>query len=178
MPEGGVTPRALFSRFKALHPKQREEFIQLVGSESTTDLFGAFWNALPMQERSPFLLQVIAHIRPVLIREAIPLVKAFPELSVEEQVELISKAYEKSTTDFEAGIVSREQQRFRAKRNRKASLATIRRNVEMCDLRGQDPEKWYPKSLARRFGVSDAYVRRVLKQESMWRQLAAQNRTN
>lgn len=166
-----TAPRALLDQYRRLAPEQRAEFIQLVASESNDELFGAFWNALPIQERSPFMLQVVSFVRPILIREAIPIVRAFPELSVEELVGKVSVAYEESVTELEAALILREERKFKAQRDPKSRPKTIRRNIEICDCHQQNPQL-SKAQLGKRFKVSAAYVRKVLRNQPHWRRLA------
>ena len=56
---------------------------------------------------------------------------------------------------------------------------TVKRNVEICNLRNEDKKKWSQGRLAKKFNVTDRYIRKVLEEESKWRQiLAKQERTN
>jgi len=68
--------------------------------------------------------------------------------------------------------ILREELAYRKrKRDRKSDPETIRRNVEICDAFHKEGNK---KKLARRFGVTDRYIRQVIKEESHWREQAKQ----
>jgi hypothetical protein len=57
-------------------------------------------------------------------------------------------------------------------RNRRSDPETIRRNVEICDLRKQDRKLWSLGRLAGKYGVTKRAISFVLEEEDKWRQLA------
>lgn len=58
-------------------------------------------------------------------------------------------------------------------KRRKSDPETIRRNVEICDLRRQDSRKWSQGRLAKKYHVTARLIRSVLKNEHKWRESAA-----
>ncbi len=66
-----------------------------------------------------------------------------------------------------AGIAGKGKRRTSAER-------TIRRNVEICDLRKLDAKKWTHGRLAKKYGMKKQSLARILKTEEKWRHLASQ----
>jgi hypothetical protein len=60
----------------------------------------------------------------------------------------------------------------RHQRNRKSAEATIRRNIEICDLRKKDPKTWSFRRLARKYEIRWQSVQRIVAAEPKWRDLA------
>lgn len=59
-------------------------------------------------------------------------------------------------------------------KRRRSSPATIRRNVQICDLRKQDVKKWTFGTLAMKFKVKRQTILRILDEEQKWRDLHSQ----
>lgn len=177
-----ATPQALLDLYRALTPEQQTEFIRLVARESNTHLFGAFFNALPLPERAPFMQQALEHVarvqRPILIQHTLEVVRRFPTLSVDEMVGEVSADYERALVELEEGISALVQHTFKDRRDRKSDPEIVRRNVEICDLRRQDRKKWTLGRLARKYGVTNRAITKVIQEESKWRRLAARPGTN
>lgn len=72
------------------------------------------------------------------------------------------------------GVVQKEVANYKSKRNRKSDPDTIKRNVEICDLRKQDRKKWSLRKLAKHFNVTDRAITLVLKDEDKWRRLGTE----
>ena len=58
-------------------------------------------------------------------------------------------------------------------KRRGSSPKTIRRNVEICDLRKKDAKHWSHTQLGRKYGMNKRSVSRILKNEEKWRELAS-----
>jgi hypothetical protein len=78
--------------------------------------------------------------------------------------------------DIKRDMLTIETERLKQRRNRKSSPATIHRNIEICDLRRQNPKHWSQGRLAKKYKVTDRMIRSILKQERKWRRLALQMR--
>ena len=50
-------------------------------------------------------------------------------------------------------------------RNRRSSPETIRRNVEICDLRKQNPSKWSYGRLGKKVGLTKQAIKKILDEE-------------
>jgi hypothetical protein len=59
----------------------------------------------------------------------------------------------------------------KAARDRPSDPETIKRNVEICDLRKQDQKKWSFGRLAKKFDVARQSIANILKEEEKWRKL-------
>ena len=80
--------------------------------------------------------------------------------------------------EFTTVISKAEAAKLKAERDRKSDPDTIQRNVEICDLRKQDPKKWSHRMIGRKYALTPQAVAKILKEESKWRQLGAQAPTN
>lgn len=172
-----MSTQSFCNQFRQLTTEQRIAFVRLIANESDCALLGEFWNALPIKEQiefmHPLLEEMAKRLRPILIRETIMVVKRFPDLSEEELLEEISKRYEQTLMEVEEGLAIREEHKFKSLRNRKSSPATIRQNVEICDLRQANPKKWSLRRLAMKYEMDWRSIQRIVKAESKWRQLAS-----
>jgi hypothetical protein len=82
---------------------------------------------------------------------------------------------------LEGAMIERQEaqaiiEQFKAKlgKKRTSDPATIKRNVEICDLRKQDKKYWSHGQLGLKYGMNKRSVARILKDEEKWRQLASQ----
>jgi hypothetical protein len=57
------------------------------------------------------------------------------------------------------------------KRDRKHDPEIVRRNVEICDRRKEDPKAWSLKKLAAKYKISIRNITLILLDEAKWRQL-------
>ncbi len=174
MPTSAPTPQSVYKSFQKLATQHQMKFARLAGGGVSAEFIGELWNASTVAEQilfiRPLLERVIATIRPILIREAVPIIRAYPGLSAEELIEPISDAYERSIRELESGLVTREKQRFKQERERKSSPTVVKRNVEICDL--YKTGKWSHERLARKYGVQRPAIQKVLKQCAKWRRLS------
>jgi hypothetical protein len=99
-----------------------------------------------------------------------------PEISDEEFDRLFNEQMKQVMEGYNRVIGEREQAKLKKQRDRKSDSETVRRNVEICDLRKRDPKKWSLAMLGRKFDLSKQAVKRILDEESKWRRLAAQSR--
>lgn len=58
-------------------------------------------------------------------------------------------------------------------KRRRSDPQTIRRNVEICDLRKHDARKWTQGRLGKKYHVTTRAIRKILADEEKWRKLAA-----
>ena len=87
---------------------------------------------------------------------------------------LLAKHVEQFAEDFARQAAEMERVKLKEQRDRKSDPETIRRNVEICDLRQQDRKKWSLGRLAKHFGVTTRAITKVLANENKWRRLAQQ----
>jgi hypothetical protein len=57
------------------------------------------------------------------------------------------------------------------KRNRRSDPEIVKRNVEICNLRQENPTLWSQGKLGRKFGINPRTVRKILAEEKKWRDL-------
>jgi hypothetical protein len=57
-------------------------------------------------------------------------------------------------------------------RNRTSSPETIRRNVEICDLRKNNSKLWTQRKLAKKYEMEYQSIQDILDEEAKWRHLA------
>jgi len=60
----------------------------------------------------------------------------------------------------------------RHERNRKSASKTVRRNLEICELRKKDRKTWSMRNLARKYGMKWQSIQNILTNEAKWRRLA------
>jgi hypothetical protein len=77
---------------------------------------------------------------------------------------------------IEASRATREQRNkifaLLQSRNRKSAPETIRRNVEICNLRDKDPRTWSLRRLARKYHIKWQSIQRIVKNCQHWREQA------
>jgi len=177
-----ITPQSIVDRFLLLSAANRIEFGKLLGRELTAELAHLICGRLQPIEFQRFVDMIMDETwrstLPSMVNAAIRISRESPELQGED--------FERAIVDFhvrELQLISRdsvkiETDKLKQQRNRKSSPKTIRRNIEICDLRRRDPKHWSHGRLAKKFGVTDRMIRSVLTQEKKWRRLAIQMRIN
>ncbi len=132
--------QSLCGQFWQLSPADRQEFIRSIGSKADSDLFGEFWNALPIGERRPFLQPLFQHVisilRPMLIKNTAKVMQQFPNLTLDEYVEPVTAEHHRSVAELEEGLVLREEHKFKSQRD--AKPRHTQRDAEIVRLHDEE----------------------------------------
>jgi hypothetical protein len=170
-----LTPGAVADLFRGLSPEGQKACLEQLNL--TAEAIFLLLHSLSPTERSQFtdmiFEEVIWQVFPWLTRHAITAVKQHPEASDEELYALVNEAARRSIEEYEASYTELAEAQLKEKRDRKSAPGTVRRNVEICDLRKQDPKKWSLGMLGKRFKLTRQTVKRILEDEAKWRRLAA-----
>ncbi|HEV3146659.1 MAG TPA: hypothetical protein VGZ47_22425 [Gemmataceae bacterium] len=179
---GIVTPKTLVDFYSMFTKEQKDEFLVRLGKVSTPYVpLRILCELSPAQqlEFSNRSTAVYFHIlMPIIVQQARKLVREQPQLP-DEQFDKELDTRVRALIDIyikEAASIERDQ--IKQKRDRKSDPETIRRNVEICDLRKKDPTTWTQCKLAKHFKIKAPSIRKVLKHEDEWRKKASQLSTD
>jgi hypothetical protein len=77
--------------------------------------------------------------------------------------------------DQQRGLIKAivQADRLLSRRNRKSAPATVRRNIEICDLRRKDQRTWSFRRLSNKYGITYQSIQRIIRDESKWRKLGS-----
>ena len=178
-----LTPKELLESFWILSDDDKTAFLELFGQNLNAESAWLVVNALPIAERERFtdILQetMVALIYPVLVKEARELAKRTHDLTDDQFDKELADRVTESSREYSEAIGQREAAKLKQQRDRKSNPDIVRRNIEICTLRNQDPTYWSQGRLAKKFKLkASRAIRLILEQESKWRLLAAQQRTN
>jgi hypothetical protein len=115
---------------------------------------------------------------PLLLQTACRVARAQPNLTGSDFEIAVNQAVKGVMDEYDRIIGEREAAKLKEQRDRKSDPEIIRRNVEICDLRKQDPKKWTLGRLAKKYDVTSRAIRKTLKEEAKWRRLKAEMGTN
>ena len=115
---------------------------------------------------------------PISLQEARKVARENPSISDEEFDKDLLRRVSDYMERYDRGIGEREAAKLKAKRDRKPDQKIAIRNVEICDLRRQDPRLWSQGRLAKKFKVGVRYIRKVLVEETEWRAKATRGPTS
>ena len=76
--------------------------------------------------------------------------------------------------DSEEEVIKHLRARMKKDRDRKSAPETIKRNVEICDLRKQNKKKWSMNALGKKYDMTRQSIDEILKAEEKWRSLLAE----
>jgi hypothetical protein len=173
-----VTPQVVFDLYALLSNEQQIAFLKLLGRASTAEVPFMINGELTIGEQQRYAEMIgdtaIAHLMPVLAAAALTAVREFPNATNAEIEQAIVRAAEKSFQEYDDHVSEIEQAKLKSKRDRKPDPETIRRNVEICNLRKHDKKTWTHGKLAQRYKMKKQTVARILKAEAKWRQNASQ----
>jgi hypothetical protein len=183
MPHAGL--QAVLDSFRALPADDRRDFFQSIAGEIPVESALVLFGNMPLSERERFIQkivdEVVGRVMPAVIITGIHVLQEKPELAGKELEKLVAKHHAeelvKASQQVSQMYKSFEAARLKAKRDRKSAPATVRRNVEICNLRKRDPKHWSQGQLAKKFKVSSPAIRKILKDEAKWRRLAADQDT-
>jgi hypothetical protein len=173
-----ATPKVVFDLFCLLSREGQEDFLRRLAQISPPEVPFFIVHHLSIQQQFHFSQMIydtlIRQLFPLLVRQARITVQENPTLSdAEIDMELESEA--QKTMDFavrQIGDLARAE--LKEQRDRKSDPDTVRRNVEICDLRKQDKRKWSYGMLGRKFDLTKQAIKKVLAEEAKWRRLTTQ----
>jgi hypothetical protein len=172
------TPQTLLDLYNLLPVEARREFLRLLGSQSSAKVPILITNELPPEERERYAKSIHAAfwktLFPVLAREAVRLAREQPALSDSELEARCRQAFEEYDQQQRLLAVAKVKE----KRDRPSDPATVKRNVEICDLRLQNRKHWTLGRLANKYGLSREAINKIQREEGHWRRLAAGLSTN
>jgi hypothetical protein len=108
------------------------------------------------------------------LSEAQRLARESPDLSEEEFGQILHERIKAAVEGHEREMKRLHIAQFKENVSRTSKNADIiHRNVQICDLKRQDPKTWTLENLRHRFGFADrSSIRDILKDEAKWRRLA------
>jgi hypothetical protein len=171
-----VTPQTLLDIYSLMPNEDKHTFLCLLGRVSTAELPFVVTRELSPTEAGRYSQMVFEQLLwtlfPILLREAVRLVKERPLAADQELVQALNERMRESMEEYDRKITALEASKLKEERDRTSSTDTVKRNVEICNLRKQDRKKWTLFKLARHYGVSCRTITLVLKDEEKWRRLA------
>jgi hypothetical protein len=167
-------PGAVFDLFQALTLEQKGDFLRRLAQISSEDLPLYIIAHLPKSADiglSRRLFGVLANaMLPLVIDHAWELLRDHPEITRERFGEEIATLVK----ELVVKLAEQERGNLKAQRDRKSDPETIRRNVEICDLREEDKKKWTQGRLAKKYDLTPQAIRKILSNEAKWRRLISQ----
>jgi hypothetical protein len=180
MPHAGL--QAVLDSFRALPADDRRDFFQSIAGEIPAESALVLFGNMPLSERERFVQKIIEEVNgvmmPAMLITALHFIQGQPELAGKSLEKLVAKQHVEALVDMSLKVSQLyktfEAARLKATRDRKSAPATVRRNVEICDLRKRDRKLWSQGKLAKRFKISPPAIRKILTDEEKWRRLAAE----
>jgi hypothetical protein len=172
------TARAVFDLYALLSDDDKRTFLKLLGQHCTAEVPFLIVNELPLTERerhSEMIFKEIWRIFPLMQREARALVRENPDVTDEEIDRRLNEQIKRVMEDYNRAIGELERAKLKDARDRKSDPETIKRYLELLDLRKKDPKHWSLNALAKRFGMTRQSVQQIVKEEAKWRRMGASN---
>jgi hypothetical protein len=171
-----VTPGAVIEQFNRLSGEGQGEFLRLFGKQCLAEHVWRLLNELTQQEQWRFhetliVEGIVGQVFPLMLKHAVTVVREMPSASDDELCNEINERVKRITEAYEREIADLTRVKIKEQRDRRSDEETVRRNVEMCDLRLKDRKQWSLKRLAKKYGISIRAVTLVLQQEAKWRRL-------
>ena len=169
-----ATARFLVDQFTHLDAEQRREFLVLFSGTIAANEAHLIFTGLDPPEKMRFAeltTQPIAvKFFHILLQEAIRIARERAPIRDDDFDRLLHEQVRELLEGQSKDMEELERAELKEKRERKSDVKTIRRNVEICDLRRKN---WSLKKLAGRFGMKYQTVQIIVKDEAKWRKLAA-----
>jgi hypothetical protein len=170
------SPTAVFDLYVLLPEEQKKAFIKLLASVSTAEVPFVICNELSLPEKGRFaemmFEELLWRVFPLLQQTARNLIREKPDLSDEQFDKELHERVKARMEEYEESISELERAKLKERRDRKSDPATVRRNVEICDLRRRDQAKWSLGRLGKKYGMTKQSVKKILAEETKWRRLA------
>jgi hypothetical protein len=172
------TPRALADLYALMSAEDQRAFLRLLGGMSTGEAPFLIASQLPPTEAERFADRVHETLGgllfPLIFEEARRLARERPEATdAEFDRELLERASRAVEVSHEK-ITELALARFKEQRDRKPDPEIVRRNVEVCDRRKQDPSHWSLSRLAKAYDLTPRMITKILEAEPEWRRRAEQ----
>lgn len=159
-----VTAAFLFEQYGNLSGNERGAFLRLLGQQSPAELILLLISELSEVQRDRFIEMILPPAG-----EVVDTAPSEPDAEIQAFMdELVAKSAV-NTPKFIQSVIAD----YKSKRERKSNPETIKRNVEICDLRKQDRRKWSLRKLAKHYDVTTRVITQVTKEEAKWRRLAS-----
>jgi hypothetical protein len=171
-----ITPKAILDVYELFSEENQQAFLRLLGERLSGEALFAMLGCLHPFEYGVFIDKfhgaLAETLYPVYIREARRVAKEGPDLSDEEFDRQVTARVQQATNQVKAEIGAEERAKLKATRDRQSDPETVRRNVEICDRRLQDPGHWTQGQLALEYRITKRAIRKILGNEAKWRKLA------
>lgn len=176
------TPQALFDLYSMLPNEGKTAFLKMVGRISTAHAPFMIVNELPALEKYRFSELVFqpltSQLFPILEREARRIARDNPGMPDNEFDKQLHESVKGLVEKYSAEIAEVERASLKERRDRHSDPEIVKRNIEICDRRKQDRRRWSIGKLARAYDLSHRAITLVLKDESKWRRLGQETRSN
>lgn len=170
------TPKVLIDLYSILPSDGKVDFLNRLARIISAE--GAFLVASELSRPELFRYSEMVRIQfptSILVNQALQLAKDRPDASDDEFAKEVFARSKKELEDHANAMAELAKDQLKEQRDRKSDPEIVRRNVEICDLRKQDPKKWSLGRLAKNFGLgAKQTIKRILEEEDKWRRLAAQ----
>jgi len=177
-----ITPKVLLDLYSALSDENQNAFLKLLGSISTAESPLVIVSQLDRLETFRFSQMLTAEFvkrtLPIVLRQARLVAKNHPGVSDTDFDSMVNERVKVELETMSDKLSELEAEKLKAKRDRKSDPVTIKRYVEICNLRRGNKSKWTQGALAKRFEVTPAMIRQILREETKWRQLEARLSSN
>jgi hypothetical protein len=178
----GATPQALIDLYNILSREDRQAFLGLMGEVSTAeDLFQVARHLTPsnlLRFNEIVIKSIVSHqlplILPLVTSLAVEAIKESPGQTQEQLQAQVSALAAKRLARLDEDAAIRAHVMIKEKRDRKSDPDTVRRNVEICNRKLEDPGLWSNKKLAREYRITPRAIGMILADEPRWRRLAAE----
>jgi hypothetical protein len=175
------TPEQLRDLFRLLDDPNKGAFLRLIGREVPAQAPFIMLQSMDIVERQRFADMItnstLKTVFPLLVKAAAEVARELPQVSTKEMEAELQKRFAESLAEAIRHAGEVEAEKLKRKRNRKPSLEIAKRNIEICELRRQNPRKYTEKKLAEDYTVSDRHIRDILSKEDLWRSLLAKSGT-
>jgi hypothetical protein len=169
------TPKAIYDLYCLLPNDGKAAFIKLLASVSTAEVPFVIANELPLTEKGRFaemmFEELLWRVFPLLQQTARKLIREEPNLSDEQFDKELHERVKQNMDIYNRDISELERARLKESRDRKSDPETVRRNVEICNLRMQDPKKWSLGRLAKQYEMTKQSIKKIIEDENKWRRL-------
>jgi hypothetical protein len=169
---------AAFDLFVRLNAEEQTKFIKMLGGVCPAEAPFMMTNEMTRPEKERFSQMVFDELHwrffPFIIHLAVQVLRKTPDATDVELEEALRQRSEEVMREHSEMIDELQADKLKAKRDRKSDPDTVRRNVQICDLRRSDKKLWSLGRLAKKFKVSIRLITKTIKEEPKWRRLAAQ----
>jgi hypothetical protein len=146
--------KAVFDLYVLLSNDDKCAFVRLLGQSSTAEGTVLHMTNLSQRQHARFSELMFPYFvetaYPILLQTACRVARDQPNLTGTDFEIAVDRAVKEVMHEYDRIISEREAAKLKEQRDRKSDPETIRRNVEICNLRKQDHKKWSHGKLARK----------------------------